>query len=382
MTCARRQLRRFWASFPTADLGILSRHSLEATSFEKLQTFTQVAEYSVAGFESLPSCRRSPTGRLGLGARLEMVSAEFSGIPCWYFRCQATEDAPIAGLAFVEASSRWQLNGRRPQLVTQTRQQGGFFPVDPPRPSFVHGLTRDKHICPTRAKRKQMLPAKSRLPTQQAVHAPGYHPWRVTSFQRGLAQRRQTTQSAARRGERWDGSAMLGRGVHPRIIGIFTAGTPTSRHLRSCTGHWPPTPPGGGEEALGLSSVPVPGVLGPPWAGRHNFPHQRRPPPTSPIRARRRRDPTVWFNSLELRHSLAHLLDAPYEFYSRSTSSAAYTPDLALTPWRLRVRHTMNWGFSRPSTGPNRCVPFVAPTVNHANMTTALGLRLLRRRPR
>lgn len=36
---------------------------------------------------------------------------------------------------------------------------------------------------------------------------------------------------------------MLGRGVHPRIIGIFTAGTPTSRHLRSCTGHWPPTPP-------------------------------------------------------------------------------------------------------------------------------------------
>lgn len=128
-----------------------------------------------------------------------------------------------------------------------------------------------------------MLPAKSRLPTQQAVHAPGYHPWRVTSFQRGLAQRRQTTQSAARRGERWDGSAMLGRGVHPRIIGIFTAGTPTSRHLRSCTGYWLPIPPGGGEEALGLSSVPVPGVLGPPWAGRHNFPHQRRPPPTSPF---------------------------------------------------------------------------------------------------
>lgn len=170
MTCARRQLRRFSASFPTADPGILSRHSLEATSFEKLQTFTQVAEYSVAGFESLPSCRRSPTGRLGLGARLEMVSAEFSGIPCWYFRCQATEDAPIAGLAFVEASSRWQLNGRRPQLVTQTRQQGGFFPVDPPRPTFVRGLTRDKHICPTRAKRKQCcLPSPDSRPSKRCT---------------------------------------------------------------------------------------------------------------------------------------------------------------------------------------------------------------------
>lgn len=79
------------------------------TSNNHVQTLAQNAEYSVAGLESLPSCRRRRLEASGSETRLEMVSAQVSGLPCWYFRCQTMEDAPIAGMAFVfgvlEASS-------------------------------------------------------------------------------------------------------------------------------------------------------------------------------------------------------------------------------------------------------------------------------------
>lgn len=114
-------------------------------------------------------------------------------------------------------------------------------------------------------------------------------------------------------------------------------------------------PPGGGEEPVGFVQC-----LGPWRPGSaegpadtiflindgaplppHSCPHER---PDSLVQQR-----------LELRHWA--FPPACLTHRTNSTHVRLLLPLTARTPWRSRVRHPMNWGFSRPSTGPNRCVP-------------------------
>lgn len=124
-------------------------------------------------------------------------------------------------------------------------------------------------------------------------------------------------------------------------------------------------PPGGGEEAVGSSSVSVPGVLGPPRGRPTRFSSSTTAPPSPPHSCPQERPDSL---VQQLRHSLADLLVAPYEFYSHTTSSS-HRPDLALDAMATRSETLDELGILPPEHWAEQVRP-ISPSPKGASLPT------------